>query len=156
MLFDKINAHRASLGLNKLVFDSSAYAMASYHSKYLSVINMAPYSYNIITHDEKIDIPEFSELSFDERCGYFIKKSHQKIYENCAGHNCPSVFKGKENNIPSLILNLWLSSKSGHKENIENKQIKKGACSIVHCKINMLVNGKNIPISYVIAVLDVY
>lgn len=158
MLFDKINSHRASLGLNKLVWDSSTYEMSSHHAKYLAIINSSIYGKALITHDEKFDIPNFKEMSFEERYNKFIIGNHKFIRENCTGINAPSSFGNKGViKITDLIFNSWFTSKEGHKENLENRDATKGACHIEYCKINVVLNsGKIVQISYVVAVLDIY
>jgi hypothetical protein len=158
MLFDKINAHRASIGLNKLVWDTSAYAMASHHAKYLAITNSSTYGKVLMTHDEKFDIPNFKEMSFEERYNKFIIGNHKFVRENCTGINAPSSFGNKGViKITDLIFNSWFTSKEGHKENMENKDATKGACHIEYCKINVVLNsGKIVQISYVVAVLDIY
>jgi uncharacterized protein YkwD len=154
MLFDKINQYRDSLGLNKLVWDSYIYKMASYHSKYLVLINTEPENKNLITHDEKFDMKDFAELSFNERCKKFIPAA-KLIRENCAGNNMPSGFGGKGFGVQELVFRSWVKSKQGHKENMENKFLTKGACSIVHCKLSIVLNtGKKVQIDYIFVVLD--
>ena len=162
-LFGKINAYRDSLGLKKIVWDISAYKMASHHSKYITIINSAPYNKGIICHSEEIDVPDFEELSFDVRCNEFIKKDYLSIRENCAIDNLSTTFNSKKNKIQiyDSFFSQWIGSKTGHKENMESKDVTRGACSIQYYTVNMefkLSSGKtkNKIFHYAVAVLNLY
>jgi len=165
MLFNKINAYRDSLGLKKLVWDASAYKMASHHSKYITIINSTPYKKGIVCHSEdidNIDIPDFKELSFDARCNEFIKKDYLSIRENCAIDNITSTFSSKSKiQIYDSFFSQWFKSNTGHKENMESKDVTRGACSIQYYTVNMefkLSSGKikNKVFNYAVAVLNLY
>ena len=156
-LFDRINEHRISLGIGKLVWDSNAYNMATHHAKYISIINSLPYDKKLLSHDEKFNIHDFEEMSFNERCKKFITQKHALIRENCAIHNIVSHFKSNKPTKPidEILYEQWLTSKEGHKENMEAKESKKGACSIIHYMTPILLEGKILQFECVIAVLDI-
>jgi len=155
-LFNKINHHRDSLGLNKLIWDTSAYKMASHHAKYITIINSTPYNKGILTHRESvdnIDIPDFEEINtLDDRSKKFINKPYVYLAENCA-----ILYKTKKSDEPKFILKKWLESKEGHKEIVESKRATRGACSIQYYEMEIISSsGKNIKFKTLISVLNIY
>jgi len=156
-LFNKINHYRDSLGLNKLVWDTSTYKMASHHAKYITIINSTPYNKGILTHKENvdnIDIPGFEEINtLDDRSKKFINKPYVYFAENCA---ITSVTKKVK--ISQSVFTAWLNSKEGHKQIMELKDVKIAACSIQIYEMEDVVvrTGKKFKVQLAAVVLNIH
>lgn len=160
-LFNRINEHRTSLGLNKIVWDSSVYKMASHHTKYLTII-CSPLYNKKLTHKEDFDIPEFEELSsltdrikkympIDQQAVLLIKikgiDMNISFAENALLYIVPTDFKGipkvDEFQMSKLAFNGWLTSKK-HKKIMEYKDVKIGACSIQYFDMSYTIKAHTV------------
>jgi len=70
-VLSELNSYRSKNGLCTLSADKNLYLWAGYHSKYLAKLNLM--GLVDVTHDEKIDIPDWKELNYDQRASEFNK-----------------------------------------------------------------------------------
>jgi hypothetical protein len=162
-LFNKINHYRDSLGLNKLIWDTSVYKMAYHHTEYLCLLNSKNNGKVIksqLGHTEEVDIPDFDEFKTTIDRGKkfakdkFVKNKYFSFAENCC---LSTVSKNEKNNIHNSIFKIWLESKKGHKEIMESKDLIGAACSIKYYFAEItLDSGVTRKILCVASVLDLY
>lgn len=67
----ELNLYRRKYGLVALIYDAKSSEMSKYHADYLKKLNENDYlplnlSYDQV-HDELIDLPNFTEMTFEER-----------------------------------------------------------------------------------------
>ena len=162
-LFNKINHYRDSLGLNKLIWDTSVYKMAYHHTEYLCLLNSKNNGKVIksqLGHTEEVDIPDFDEFKTTIDRGKkfakdkFVKNKYFSFAENCC---LSTVSKNEKSNIYNSIFKIWLESKKGHKEIMESKDLIGAACSIKYYFAEItLDSGVTRKILCVASVLDLY
>lgn len=159
-LFDTINKYRVSKGLNKLIWDTSVYKMASHHAKYITIINSAPYNKKLLTHTEELDIADFEELNtVNDRGEKYSKARFVKDPYSSFAENCCLLSSGKtvKKDIHNNFFKCWLNSKDGHKEILEDKSSNFGGCSIQYYFMEVTLDSgviRKIPMA--VAVLDLY
>ncbi len=154
LLFSKINEYRESKGLNILIWDNTLFKASEHHSKYLLTMSNQDSSKKMyLTHFETKQFEGFKSLMLPEdRYEYYLYSNKNeyhsqqykyvgknkylyplnKKYIRSVGENASFGYQiGKLNNtIVDYIFNGWMNSK-GHREYLENKHIKYGACSII-------------------------
>ena len=157
-LFSRINAYRDTIGgSNNVKWDTLAYKASRHHAKYLSLVNtLTSNSYYTIGHTEGANIDDFNELyDLNNRLKFFIPLA-KDAGENVVG----GIVSLTDSMLVNMFFKTWITSKKGHKEIIENKTYKFGACAIsysyVERKIKTSSGEKTIKTKIAYAVLVLY
>jgi hypothetical protein len=110
----ELNLYRKKFGLVALIYDAKSSEMSKYHADYLKKLNENDYlplnlSYDQV-HDELIDLPNFTEMTFEERASKVIPKVWQG--EICI--QCSNRLENEQQSAKSII-NTFHNS-PGHRE----------------------------------------
>jgi hypothetical protein len=118
-VFNELNSYRDTAGLCTLKVDKNLYSWAGYHGKYLVKLN----GMGLVdaTHNEKIDIPDWKELNYDQRDLEFNKSGKDNHFNGEVQLRSLSVLPGtSEKDIAKKAIQEFHDSR-GHRDIIRTE-----------------------------------